>query len=461
MKKYLIWLLLALIATPVLAGHNNEAHFTMENHLWSEVRMSLDDAVRTGRVKPYSDFYYVGGGVDPRYAGTRQPLGAGGIRDMRTDLWGGAGSILVNAYTDASGYGVYLTRADEYGDSISIYVHAYAAKLGDTRELAGVTCGARPADWIQLACGQYTQVAPIRDAPATGSNDMCSPGGGGKLWGIDSSTVQSADSVVLNHSWYYNVEIAADDSCKLEVKRRIRMHRADPYALVRYSVRSTDMNNGANAVAGDSIRFIWKDELTLGDTGSLTGGGVRYDLGYMWEYGEAPRQVLFTDPEYPVAIMTNIGNPLATTDSLADGTHARDNAADSLFENHGSGTGRITGTFIAFNPNGETPTEIIYISGDESQLPAIAYDSTLIAQHDDAEAFNYDSTTVVGQTPSISRCVFMRTEPVYLDTVAYSVFEYAIGTVRFSDNSTPYWPAVPRIRFTDGTVLAIPYHRKR
>ena len=117
--------------------------------------------------------------------------------------------------------------------------------------------------------------------------------------------------------------------------------------------------------------------------------------------------------------------------------------------------------FIAFNPNGETPTEIIYMSGAEDALPAIAYDSTLIAQHDDAEAFNYDSTTVVGQTPSINRCVFMRTEPVYLDTVAYSVFEYAIGTVRFSDDTTPYWPAVPRIRFTDGTVLAIPYYRKR
>jgi len=482
MKRLLIWFVVVGLAGVAWAGPNLEPHY-------GNTKISLGEAIREGWIKPYSDYCYSGGGIDPRYGGTKQPVGATGIRDMRTDLWGGAdgdtAAIVVNAYTDANGYGVYFTRADEYGDSISIYRYAYTAKAGDLRAIGATTCGARDTTWIQVACSNYDYIAPIRHTTAF---DPCVSTTTQKCWPFDapagSLTTQSADSVVLLDQWYFNGPIAAEDTCQLEIKRRIRLHKDVPYILVRYSVKSVDMDNGANAVTGDTLRFIWTDAMTLGQDGIETahdqphyhpqrGLGSQADVGYQNNYGEVRREHHFTSFSDPVGSMLNIGNLLAVETPL-DGLPVdssmtgliREEAADSCWLDQGSGTAQTLGMFVAFNPNGTVPTEIFYgdqVGSDGSphmeNWAVFAYDSTIIGQHEDAEAFNYDSTQVV--LGKAGRGLSFRSDPAYIDTASYTVWEYAIGTVRFSDQSTPYWPAIPKITFTDGTVLAIPYYRKR
>ena len=169
---------------------------------------------------------------------------------------------------------------------------------------------------------------------------------------------------------------------------------------------------------------------------------------------------LFDNPEYPVACEINIGNLLAASDTSMVGDLTRTDLADSLWLDQGSGTAQTLGMFVAINPNGTPAEKIFYGDADHIEnWAALAYDSTLIAQHEDAEAFNYDSTTVIGSTTG--RGFNIISESVVVDTANFTVWEWAVGTVRFSDQDTPYWPAIPKIRFTDGTILAIPYYRKR
>jgi len=467
MKRLLIWLVLVAVATPVWAGHNNRPHS-------QAVRMTVGEAIAQGLVDESARYKwksvpYFTGGIDSRIGGTKQPVGGGGIRDMRTDLWGAGdgGELILNPYTDVSGYGTYLTRVDRYGDSLSIYRHCYEAKTGHTTPLVGIACGERSAGWVQVACSNYERIATPRVA---GTLDLAGTGGAVREWLIDSTTVETADSIIITDEYYWHAATAVEgDSCKLLVHRRLAAHKADPYFLVRYSVKSVDMDN-EQGVTGDTLRFIWTDSMTLGQDGVSADHrarvlGTSADIGYQWGYGEVRMEHLFDNPEYPVACEINIGNLLAPLDTSMAGDLIRTDLADSLWLDQGSGIPQTLGMFVAINPNGTPAEKIFYGTGfvaDPAHFEAwaaLAYDSTLIAQHEDAEAFNYDSTTVIGSTTG--RGFNIISESVVVDTANFTVWEWAVGTVRFSDQTTPYWSAIPKIRFTDGTVLAIPYYRKR
>ena len=489
MRRLLIWFVVMGLAGSVLAGPNLEPKV---ERYYDELRMTVGEAIDRDYLDESArwEWGYVadtepillasGGGIDPRYGGTKHPVGSTGIRDMRLDLWRASmgEAVIVDTMTNGGElFGSYITRVDRSGDSLSIFRHFYdPAKAPPVMGIGAITTGQRATGWVQLACSDYDYAAPIR--AATAPNITSGAGAAATTWLFDapndSTTIQSADSVVLVDNWYWHYAIGAEDTCKLEVHRRIRIHKGEPYILVRYKVRSVDMNNGANAVTGDSIRFVWSDVQFLGQEGidvtAAGGDGVFHwgtgltvvaDIGYQNNFGEVRQEHLFTDFTDPVAFWLNIGNALAPGDTTMGQALIRDVAADSVWIDQGSGDAQTLGTFIAFNPNGTVPTEIFYGDGVDHLEPGVAsaYDSTYIAQHDDAGAFNYDSTTVIDHTTS--RGMVARSDPVFLDTLNYAVWEYAFGTVRFSDQDTPYWPAMHKIRFTDGTVLAIPYYRKR
>ena len=98
MKKLLVAIMATFVAITATAYAGPD--YTPQ---YGNTKISLGQAIKEGWIKPYSDYWYDGGGIDTRYGGTKQPVGGGGIRDMRTDLWGGGegGGIVVNPFTDA------------------------------------------------------------------------------------------------------------------------------------------------------------------------------------------------------------------------------------------------------------------------------------------------------------------------------------------------------------------------
>ena len=440
---------LAVLSTAVWAGPNLEPHY-------GNTKISLGQAIREGWIKPYSDYCYSGGGIDTRYGGTKQPVGGGGIRDMRTDLWPDCASIDTLGKADATGFGYLNMRVNELGDTISLYQYSHiAAKTGARIDFGGFTSGQDFSHYVQIACSDYDKISTKSiTAPKVFTTNS---GAAQTMALLDQSFTATADSIVITSHWEW-ADTHPADSVMLECTRRVATRKTDPYFLVRYKFK-------ARGAVPETLKYVWVDSPLIGQygTGKCATGGLnvnlsRYDVGYMFGYGEVQKQHRFTGAELDpcVFMMLNTSNPLAAGDTLGSATDhrdPRDALADSLFLCLG-GDSIPVGFFVAFNPTQTVPTEVVFKDTSESwDACAFAGDMTT----------NLDTTLAYGDQDEAlaARSVFARTDSLLIATDAWTVVEYAIGRVEFSDHSTPYWPAIPRIKFTDGTVLAIPYYRRR
>jgi len=449
--------LLLCLAGVAWAGPNLEPHLR-DDPRWTCERMSVDDAVRQGLVKPYSDYCYAGGGIDTRYGGTKQAVGATGIRDMRTDLWPRCASIDTLGKADGTGFGYLNMRVNELGDTISLYQYSHiAAKTGARIDFGGFTSGQDFGHYVQLACSDYDRISP---RTVTTSRVFTTNAGTGQTLSFRSPAqifTTTSDSIVITSHWDFAMEHpGAADSVKLECTRRVSTRKTDPYFLVRYKFK-------ARGAVPETLRYVWADAPNIGQygtgkcpTGGLNTNNSSYEVGYMLGYGEVQKNHYFTGAEIDPCVfaMLNISNPLATNDVDGDGNDPRDSLADSLFLCLG-GDSMPVGIFVAFNPTQTVPVEVAFRDTAEG----------LFWEWDGDFTTNLDTNIVYGDAYGGAavgyRTINARTDSLLIATDAWTVVEYAIGRVEFSDDSTPYWPAIPKITFTDGTVLAIPYYRKR
>jgi len=475
MKIYLLWFLLLLLPISLLAGPNQTPKVSVGH---GESRYSVEEAIEYGYLEPIQLASY----VDMRVGGDRVPVVSdGAVLDIGGDLWHAsvAGSIVVSAYGSTL-FGWYLTRIDPTLDSLSLYRYGYSSKANRLHGFGAITAGVRPTGYYALGCSDYDFFA-VKDweflASATGggmsgitiwddwADSSCTVYGDSVFREtVDGCSFAHGDSVVVKDHWFMDFAIGAGDTVKLEIKRTIRMRGNMPYALIRYQVRSMDSET-------DSIAFVFSDDPILGFDGypgvhNLGGGQVPFGIGRGFVETMQPDSF----PAAPVLLMLKVGNAQSNRDTLPNtgtGTglasvHLRDTTGLAMAYNAGAdtlgqGPPKIPALFVAFNEN-TTPIEtFLYIDGSENFTP-LAFDSVLIGRHDDSTAWNYDTTAVIREA---ARSIAAKSEKVELSTTTWAVWEYAVGHAQFYDPVEADFPVIPRIRFTDGSELAVTYYRKR
>ena len=344
----------------------------------------------------------------PGQAAARDTLFAAWFTDSRSD----------------SGYN--LVEVSASGDSLVLYLQSITGLNPHLRVWGPLTGTAEPGRKRLWRYHRLRMLDPHEIFES--ATDLTTQGANSRVSEVSPTALSAtADSLVCRQTWRSVKATGTWDT--LEVRRTVMARRGAPYFVIRYDLTWL----GGNP---DSVRFIWSNHPRMGAEGSI------HDVGFAPGIGLVTTQrVLEARAVGWWALMLDIGNPLAASDTTAGSRTSH--LAPDLRADFGSGASGFIGAFVCFNPGREiVPGEFVWADSTGEGETSLDFGSP---------SASVDTTRVLD---SGYRTLICRTPPVGFMPGQTKTLEYAVGRARLEQDALP--PVCPEVIWTDGTVSRCP-----